>query len=154
MTLVVFWSMGFAHSQAAGKHARFLHERYRAVGLRVTGVIEKTKGHEYAPEYVRTKRIEYPIYYDDFSALKKISSAAGIKRALPSIFLMDSKAHIRLYRRGFAFSSLYADTTRYGRPTERNVLENAPEGDRIEDYVVRLLKEMAGRRFGAPPAEE
>jgi len=66
------------------------------------------------------------------------SVGAKVKTAVPSFFLIDRHGRVRFYRSGCSF---WAATVRY-RPVGAEVVrENAPEGQRIRDYVLKLLDE-------------
>ena len=141
VTLVVFWRIVPTKSRAAARHAADLYREFRERGLRVIGVVEKTRaGYRGVDQFVRAQAIEYPIYYDDFEALRKMSKSvdARVKTAVPSFFLIDRAGRLRLYRSGSSFWVRRKDFHRVG---QEELFESAPQDEAVSDYVERLLQE-------------
>lgn len=141
VTLVVFWSAETSDSLAAAKLAWQLDRRYGGLLMRTIGVAEKTAAYRLVPGFLEAQRIGYQIYYDvKFNALKKLGSAVRSRGepALPSVFLVDREGRLRFYRRGLAYT--IRGRVR-GMAHLEEVLESQPEGNRIEDYLVKLLEE-------------
>lgn len=148
VTMVVFWAMHFPAAQWAAQLAGELQRKYERYGLEVIGILEKTKGYQNAPAFLGNKQIRYPIYADKLDALDEMTSAvkADIAEALPSIFIIDANGRIRFYAHGFSLNSQLIEIR--GRRLTEEVSENAPAGERIEDYLRRLLKELRASRNG------
>jgi len=139
VTLVVFWTVAVPMGRAAARYASQVRRRYGPQGVRVYGIAEKTAGgYKGVQEFLRSQGIAYPVYYDDFHALKEMSDAMGTRVAVPSIFIIDRARRVRFFRAGFSF---FARTSVYPRARYEFVFENAPKGDRIRDYVETILKE-------------
>jgi hypothetical protein len=147
VTLVVFWSMGLQADHMAARHVSDLARKYRALGVRAVGFVEKTyyKGkplYPAAPRFMRAQGITHPVYYDDFSALDQMGDAAGVSvgKVVPCFFLVDRKQRVRMFKRGFNFYAATAWTDESKR-LEELVYETAADGEHIEDYLKRLLAE-------------
>ena len=142
VTVVVFWSMDSAANQAAVMHLDGLVNKYYRMGVRGINVVEKppTGSHRAAPRFLNAQGVGMKTYYDDFSGLRRMAKAArvGVKREVPCIFLVDRQMRVRLFKRGFS----YARTSAAG-PGGRSarIMENAPRGQRIEDFLRKLLEE-------------
>jgi len=136
--LVVFWSMDIAATKAAARYARDLGRLYGPTGLDVVGVVEKTKAFALAPAFLRAYQIEYPMYYDDYTALRKMAGAARVSvgNETPCFFLIDRALCVRLFKRGFSFTSAVSVEP---PGAEAAVIENAAPGESLEDYVRQLL---------------
>jgi len=142
VTLVVFWSMALPVTRAAARHVSDLVDKYGRLGATAIGVVERnTLGSELAPEFMLRERIGYPVYYDNFRALRVMARAAGARarRELPCFFLVDRHMRVRMFKRGFAFAGTLAAWPRTGR---ERVEEQAAPGERIEDFLCRLLEEQ------------
>jgi len=168
-------------STACAKHVRDLVRKYGSVGVRAFGVVEKTydpqrkpflllfertvksptDSYRLAPLFIRAKGINFPVYYDDFSALgKMIKTARAVKymdaktgmqtdpddedavamriepsTRLPVLFVIDRQERIRLVRTGFDYSSGGAEGV------QEAISDLAPEGQRVEDVIKQLLEE-------------
>ena len=140
ITIVVFWSMQPGAPQAAPILVRDIVRRYRRYGVRALGIVEKTRNYRSAAAFLNKRGISMSTYYDDFSALRRMSRAAGagIKKGVPAFFMLDRERRIRFHKVGLAFSGAVSVRPRTGRT---RVTENAPPGKRIEDYLRRLLRE-------------
>jgi hypothetical protein len=141
-------------STAAAKHVRDLVNKYGRMGVRGLGIVERTfvpagkdrklvptGTYKLAPAFLQAKEVQYPNYYDDFSALKRMCKAAGLeyKRAeLPFIFIVDGRQTVRFGQWGFGY---IAGRLSQHDVTDEHIVDNAPGGRRIEDYLVRILKE-------------
>ena len=77
VTIVVFWSMGFTLTRAAARHVSDLVKEHKDRGAAAIGILEHPSVARNAPPYLRRQRIVYPVYVDDFSALRKMGKAAG-----------------------------------------------------------------------------
>lgn len=143
VTLVVCWSVQLRPGRAVAGYAQQLYNSYSDHGLRVVGLATRTPD-GYAPigNFLQRAGIEYPVYVCGPVAFRKLASAAGSRPALLSFFLIDGNGLVRFYRRGFRFSA--AGPTGPGAAPVRWV-ENAPPGDRVEDYVRGLLSELEGQ---------
>jgi len=141
VTLVVFWSMALPVTRAAAKHVSDLVERYGPAGVTAIGIVEKkTVGSQAAARFMLSEGIRYPAYYDDFSALRVMGRAAGVKlkRELPCFFIVDRQMRVRMFKLGFAFVGSLA---MFPRLQGERIEENAPPGQRIEDFLRKLLSE-------------
>lgn len=150
-----------APTTAAAKHIRDLAAKYARMGVRAVGIVERThffdsrgkkrptNSHKLAPAFVRAKNINYPIYYDDFTALATMARAAGAPRKgrLPCVFILDRDQRVRVARRGFQYASGIAiprdEQTGRERPAEAEevISDTAPPDERIEHYLTLLLNE-------------
>ncbi len=141
VTLVVFWSLDTPVTKAAAKHVSDLEKKYGNMGVIAVGVVERnTKDFELASQFMLSQAMEFPAYYDDFGALRAMGRAAGVKvkKELPCFFLVDRQRRVRLFKRGFSFTGWLAMSPRTG---DEQVAENAAPGERIEDFLRRLLDE-------------
>ena len=144
VTLMVFWSVDLEVTRAAARHVSDLAQKYSAMGVRAVGILENPTTAKYAPSFLRAQGIRYPVYCDDFSALRAMGRAArqGRVKEVPCFFIIDRKRRVRFFKRGFAFtvSATLADVQR--TVEKEKVRENAAEGERIEDYLKQLLQEQ------------
>jgi len=140
VTLLVFWGMGLPAAEEAAGYVGELQKKYGERGLRAFGIAIKTRGRRFIPGFAAAHRLSYPIALDDLSALKVMGKAVGSKTpdAWPSFFLIDKSGRIRAYRRGFAATRTSGPPL---SPERETISENAPQGHRIEDYVVALLED-------------
>lgn len=138
VTIVLFWSIDASLTKAALRHVDYLVKRYGVYGLRGVAIAEKTAGYREIPEFLREARINLPVYLDQFTALKTLGKSAGIKvnREIPSFFMIGPDMKTRFFKRGFSYTSA---TRGSFTSSAIAVIENAPPGERIEDYVRRLL---------------
>lgn len=156
------WAPLNTPATAMAKHVRDLVQESRSRGVRAIGIVEKTfvknrstgkndlvVNYRLAPLYVRAKGIKYPIYYDDSSALDTMAKAAGVESGenLPVLFIVDRDLRVRLVEQGFDYGTTTIiprdEGTGLDKPLEarEKVIDNAPPGQRIEDYLIRLLEE-------------
>ena len=148
ITLVVFWSMDFTFTRAAVRHVGDLVQKYADQGVRAIGIVENTKVAKSAPGFVRDEGMDYSAYcyLDDFSALRAMGKAAresGVEE-VPCFFMIDRSQRVRFFKRGFSFvaASVTAPGESEGSLQQgEEVIENAPPGERIEDYLQKLLSE-------------
>jgi peroxiredoxin len=140
VTLVVFWSMEWADARAVARHTSDLEKQYREWRVRAVGVLLKTPRADTALEFMKAAGIQYPLYVDDLTALKEMADAADADtpEAMPAVFIVDRRQRVRFYRPGFAF--MMGGTNRQD-PLALTVLESAPQGKRIEDYLKAILQE-------------
>jgi hypothetical protein len=142
VTVVVFWSLDSAANQAAVVHLDGLVNKYYRMGVRGINVVEKppTGSHRAAPRFLNAQGVGMKTYYDDFSGLRRMANAARVrvKREVPCIFLVDRQMRVRFFKRGFSYAGTSAAGPRGG---EARIMENAPRGRRIEDFLRKLLEE-------------
>ncbi len=142
VTIVAFWAMDWPNARAVARYASELERRYKGFRVRAIGILMKTANVGVAVDFAEGQGMTYPQYVDDvkMSALRKLADAAGAedKNAMPAVFIMDRRQRIRFYRPGFGF--VIGGATRVD-PSRKVVLETAPPGDQIEDYLKRILQE-------------
>jgi len=140
VVIVVFWFAEDPAARAAALHVRDLCRKYSDFGVDAVGVAERTLGYKTVPRFLQEQGIRYTTYYDDFSALRTMGSAADVKlkREAPCIFLVDREKRVRVLKRGFAYTA--ASSVEPRTKKNEDILENAAEGERIENYVQRLIK--------------
>lgn len=139
VTLVVFWSMDVHFTKAAMRHVSEMADKYADRRVKALGIVEgPTAGH--APAFLKAQDIDCPVYCDDFSALREMGKAAaqGDAHGVPWFFILDRYRRVRFSKRGF--SCTVAAVTVMDVLKEE-VIENAAEGERIEDYLARILAE-------------
>ncbi|MFO8006753.1 MAG: hypothetical protein R6V05_03365 [Candidatus Brocadiia bacterium] len=142
VTIVVYWHVEAKRGVLAMVHADRLARKYRRFGTDAIGIVQKTRFGPRAPEVVEDWNATLPLYYDDvsMSALKKLGKAADAETwsAVPAFFITDGRGRIRYYQPGFSYSLLP------GGPEDREdwkLVENAPEGQKLEDHLRRILSE-------------
>jgi hypothetical protein len=143
ITIYVFWLMEMPAARAAAVHVRDLQKKYARLGVDAIGIVERPPGsrsYKAAPGYMSQNDITYPTYYDDFSALQKMGRAANEnpRENVPCFFIVDRQRRVRFFKRGF--SPTMAGSV---QPRIEGVLviENAAEGEHIEDYLKALIRE-------------
>jgi len=141
VTLIVFGTMDRESGKAALRHAGDLEKKYRRLGVRAAGVVEKTRWYQKAELFATDQDLRYPLYYDDLSALERMSRAVGAerRRAFPAVFIADRSMRLRFYRGRFDYVVSIPDIR---RPRQEQISENAPKGETIEDYLKRILREQ------------
>ena len=144
VTLVVFWSMDIPRAQAAARHVGNLVRKYQRWRVRAVGIVEKTRSAGLSESFAEQYGLPFRLYYDDLSALKRMSRAARAesRTALPSVFIIDRKGRLRFHRA----DSRYTLTEPAGQFDERlpgreHVGENALPDEHIEDYLTMILQE-------------
>jgi hypothetical protein len=61
---------------------------------------------------------------------------------VPSFFIIDRNKRVRYFKRGFSFvSSAVSEEWQDQLVPGEEIIENAPPGEHIEDYLVMLLSE-------------
>jgi hypothetical protein len=139
-------------STAMARHVRDLIRKHGHLEVRAIGIVEKTYGRDrrgrkrpadnyrLAPLYASARQLRYAMHYDNFTALETMAKAAGSgsKGDLPALFILDRRGRVRVAKLGFAYA-VHRSTVISGE-LER-VVDNAPPGQRIEDYLIRLLEE-------------
>ena len=130
--------MDYPVNKAAARHVGDLAQHYRAVGVGAIGIVQKTyfKGeplYTRAPLFLEAQGIDHPVYYDDFSALRKMAGAArgSVGKVTPCFFMIDRDLRVRFFKRGFKCTAAFGG----------EVIENAAPGEHIEDYLRQLLGE-------------
>jgi len=145
VTVVVVWTVETAGGKAAVRYVSDLTRRYpeRRWRVRGVGIVERTVRAHLAPVFAGKQGIELPLYYDDLSALKRLSRAIGarVKTAVPSVFIIDRQMRLRFHRPGFLFTIGAAGGQPAGQQLPTVVFESAPAGHGIEDYLKRILQE-------------
>jgi len=150
VTIVVFWSMEWPGGKTAARHVADLQRKYAAHGVRAIGVALRTAHLNAAQSFAQKQRLNYRLFVDDLSALKKLAGAAGAdeKKAVPAFFIVDRRMRLRFYRPGFLFAIGGAGTPGILGQSSLNrdsalaqVGESLPVGQRIEDYLRRILDE-------------
>ncbi len=146
VTLLVAWSVETPEGQAAMQHASDLARHYGRVRVRAVGLVQRTRGADYAPVFAAQQRIAAPLYYDDLSqnALRKLAKAIGAREpaAVPAILIVDRRLRLRYYQPGFNFArvaKMHEENT--GAPQSIVIRESAPAGRSVEDYLRRILQE-------------
>ena len=166
ITLVVFWSMDVPATRAAGRYAADLSNIYGKMGLQVVGIVEKTvvpartpegqpiegqvlEAYKYAPAFMTSQGMRYPVFYDDFTALRAMAKAAREKvgNDAPMFFLVDRQQRVRFSKLGFSFVGGVGAWSPggWGAPpqlTGEALIEIAADGEHIRDYIEKLLKEQ------------
>jgi len=146
ITIVVFWSMDYTFTRAAVRHVRDLAHKYAGAGVRAIGIVENTKTAGAARGFLRSQGMSHSSYgyLDDFTALRKMGKAAresGVEQ-VPCFFIVDRNRRVRFFKRGFAFvSSAVSEEWQDRLVPGEEIIENAPPGEHIEDYLVKLLSE-------------
>jgi hypothetical protein len=140
VTILVFWSMNELTAGAAFIHAADLASRYGELGVRAIGFVEKAPGYQGAGQFADTRGIRMPLYYDDLEALEELADAAGsdAEREFPAIFIVDRHLRLRFYRRKFDLG--WTTKVENGRCMVE-VSDTAPEGQKVDDYLRRILQE-------------
>ena len=141
VTLVVFWGMEFAEGRAAARHVSDLVRKYRELGVRGLGVVERTRQAPASESFAAQYGLAFPIYYDMLEALKAMRKAAGAEDELGklvAVFIVDRKMRVRFYRGEFPFSDVTGGIL---QPGERELKESAAEGRAIENYLGAILNE-------------
>ncbi len=140
VTLVVFWSVDSTSGKAAMRHVSDLVRKHREWGVQAIGIVEKTRSASAAESFGTQQGITCVFYYDDLSALEDMSDEVGAEEdtAVPSIFIVDRQMRLRFYRAGFPYILKLTATTRRGQEV---IEESTPTGERIEDYLGRILEE-------------
>jgi hypothetical protein len=135
---VLFWSIDAPPTRAALRHVDYLVKKYDEYGLKGIAIAEKTAGYREIPEFLRDARINLPVYLDQLTALKSLGKSAGLEvnGRIPSFFMIGPDMKIRFFKRGFSYTSAARDSF---TSSAIAVIENAAPGERIEDYVKRLL---------------
>lgn len=138
VTIVLFWSIDVPPTRAALRHVDYLVKKYGEHGLKGIAIAEKTAWYREIPEFLRDARINLPAYLDQFTALKSLSRRAGFEdnRGIPSFFMIGPDMKIRFFKRGFSYTAAARDSL---TSSAISVIENAAPGERIEDYVRKLL---------------
>jgi peroxiredoxin len=144
VTLVVFWTMDFNFTRAALCHANDLAEKYRAMKVQAVAILEQTASSEFGPRFAKAQKLTCPLYYDDFTALRAMGRAAGVSvgRQPPCFAMIDQEGRVRFFKRGFSF---FAARISHPLILKEEIVENAAEGEYIEDYLQRLLREPQER---------
>jgi peroxiredoxin len=138
VTVVFFWTPLTGKGRAAAQYASDLSAHFGQSGVRVIGMAEKVGGsHEQVRSFVRSQGIHYPVYLDDGSAVNRIGRVAGSSGAVPAFALIDQQGRLRFYRKGFSATGVKVPTPEGLR---RVVRENAAEGNRIVDYLRKILQ--------------
>ncbi len=141
-TIVVYWHVEARRGVMALVHADRLARKYRRFGVDGIGIVQKTRFGPRAPEVAEDWDVTLPLYYDDVSmaALEELADAADAETwsAVPAFFITDGRGRMRFYRPGFAYSIVPGGPQ---DPQDRELVENAPEGQTIEDYLKRILSE-------------
>ncbi len=140
IVFLVFWSMDSYDTRAAIIHADALAYRYGGFGVKGLSVVCNPQTYHHASDFLQTNHALLDNYYDDFSALHNMADASGkdLHKELPCFFLIDSDGLIRFAKLGFSSSQVRDGLPGAGRV---RVIENAPRGERIEDFLHRLLDE-------------
>ncbi len=135
--LVVFWSMDSFDTISAVLHADYLVGKYREYDVGGISIVSNPETYHHASGFLEANHVGMDNFYDDFSALRRMSDAAGrdIGQELPCFFIIDGGGRIRFSKLGFS-SSKVSDGFRVAG---LRVMENAPSGERIEDYLRRLI---------------
>ncbi len=141
VTIVVF-CMSDPNSLAALQHVNELVHTYRRFGVRAIAIVGRTRGAERAPEFLESAGVRMPVYWDDtrWSALRRMAGRAdsSTPTAVPAIFLVDRRGRMRFYRPGFRYTIQVPDLDRH---QEGQLVESAPRGRRVVDYLERILRE-------------
>ncbi|MHC5034652.1 MAG: redoxin domain-containing protein [Planctomycetota bacterium] len=142
VTLIVFWSMDDPAAKAAARHVSDLTRKYAQWRVRGVGIIEKTAAAAAGHSFAMHQGITFPLYYDDLSAVQKMSKLVGAesRAAIPAMFIVDRQLRVRFYRPGFQFVSTIAGPDAR-LPGAETVEESAPQGETIEDNLRRILSE-------------
>lgn len=138
VTLVVFWTADRGAGQAAIVHARELVRKYRRWRVGGVSIVPRGPTAAASQQFAEQLGLGFPFYLDDLSALKRLSKAADaqLRTAVPSVFIIDRRQRLRFYRGGFHYALTLGDET------GQTVLESAPPGDAIEDYLKAILAEQ------------
>ena len=144
VTLVVCWTLKRRAGQAAAAYAQQIKDKYGGRGLEVVGLaLKMQEGPDPIYGFARAAGLDYPVYQVGPGALRDLASAVGDRAVSVGFFLVDPAGRVRFYRKGFAY-------TASGGPRGRVVVQDsAAPGERVEDYVQRLLG-PAGTQ-SAPP---
>ncbi len=139
ITILVFWSMDSWLAASAALHAEYLTRIYGRYGVEAIGFVENAPSFDSVVSFKEKNSILFNNYYDDFSAHQRLASVAGreVGYELPCFFIVDSEGKLRFSKIGFSPSGV-ADTF---SGSELSVTENAPRGERIEDYLRKLITE-------------
>jgi len=142
VTILLFWTTKDPNSLGAVQHVNELVHRYRRFGVRGITIVGQTAGAANARRFLDSRGVSLPVYRDDtsWSALRKLANRADAQTptAVPAIFLVDRRGRLRLYRPGFRFTVQIPDVT---RPQQSHLIESAPPGKRLMDYLERILRE-------------
>ncbi len=137
--LVVFWSMDSFDTISAVLHADYLVGKYREYDVVGISIVNNPQTYHHASAFLDANHVVMDNYYDDFSALRRMSDAAGrdIDQELPCFFIIDGGGRVRFSKLGFS-SSKVSDGLRVAG---LRIMENAPSGERVEDYLRRFIAE-------------
>jgi hypothetical protein len=144
VTMVVFAGMDMSASAYALQKVNRLVEKYgrEVYPVNAVGIIMPTRGHERAPNWHRSRDIQYPFYYDDvkMTALKRMSRAADIDTPenFPAVFIVGRRGGIRYYRHGFKATVYPEDTTK--KNPRLIIEENVPEEYTLENGLRIVLR--------------
>jgi hypothetical protein len=128
-----------ANGLVAARYVSNLVRKYAQWKVRGLGIVEKTPHADLSQAYAAKESLALGLYYDDLSALKRMSSKAGaeVKTAVPSIFIIDRKMRLRFYRAGFRFTMGGVR----GQPETETILESVEKKQTIEEHLRTVLQE-------------
>jgi len=140
VTIVVFWSVDTSCGRVAARHVSDLVRRYRRWQVRGLAIVEKTQPAAAVSSFLTQHGVLLPVYYDDLSAVEEMSEEADAEHetAIPSFFIVDRQMRIRFYRAGFRYT---VGAVGVRRPGTEMVIESAPPGESVEDYLRVILEE-------------
>jgi peroxiredoxin len=142
VTIVLFWGTNDPNSLGALQHVSELVHQYRRFRVRGVTIVGRTPGSDQAREFLDSRGVSMPVYWDDtsWSALRRMANTADAETptAVPAIFILDRAGRVRLYRPGFRFTVQIEDVT---RPGDSRLIESAPPGKRVVNYLERILRE-------------
>ena len=113
--------------------------------MRAIGIVEENVSVAAVDRLQREQGLQFRIYYDLYDALDRLRSAIGATdedRPVAAVLIIDRNLRLRFYRSQFNLVAgmVGGNNVRY-RPGMEEVGESAPPGKRIEDYLVKILKE-------------
>lgn len=142
VTIVLFWGTNDPNSLGALQHVSELMHQYRRFRVRGVTFVGRTPGSAQARGFLDSRGVSMPVYWDDtsWSALRRMANTADAQTptAVPAIFILDRAGRVRLYRPGFRFTVQIEDVT---RPGDSRLIESAPPGKRVVNYLERILRE-------------
>jgi hypothetical protein len=143
VTIVLFWNGEVRSARVAARHVNELIQTYAQWRVQAVSIVEKLGPKDASQAFAGQYGLTFPIYYEDnAAALQDMSGKVGAnpKSVIPSIFIVDRQMRLRFFRGGFRFTvggSVGVD----GQPDEEKVMESAPPGRTVEDYLKTILSE-------------
>lgn len=144
-TILFFWDFHKLYCEEAARYLQQVQNRLAKRGrkFRIIGIVMRTPDVAKLDDWVRDNRTFFQNYLDNSQALRRMAGAEP-RAIVPSFYLLDRQGRVRLRKAGFSYVTAQFDRSTLQTPEGKRqtvIIENVPAGERIEDYIERLIDE-------------